>query len=103
MALDDVRHPDAERLAEYADGVLEVEARAEVERHLADCADCRAVVMETMAFLEHNRPTIEGETAHTVIPFRGRRWVTGVAIGLAAAAALVLAVRVVQPSWLDRL
>lgn len=54
MALDDRRHPDAERLAEYAEGTLEVDARAEVERHLADCAACRAVVMETAAFLEIN-------------------------------------------------
>ena len=100
MAVDDVRHPDAERLAEYAEGVLDVGARAEIERHLADCADCRAVVMETMRFLESFPARAQ---APTVVPFRRRRWVTGVAVGLAAAAALVLAIRVAQPTWLDRL
>ena len=52
MELDDLRHPDAERLAEYADGVLTAEARTDVEHHLSRCAECRAVVMETTAFLE---------------------------------------------------
>jgi CHAT domain-containing protein/tetratricopeptide (TPR) repeat protein len=101
MALDE-RHPDAERLAEYADGVLDAEGRAEVERHLADCAECRAVVMETMAFL--NSPAITTPVpAPRIIPFRARRWVTGVAVGLAAAAALVLAVRVARPEWVSGL
>jgi len=43
--------PDAERLAEYADGLLDAEARAEIEAHLLTCPDCRAVLVETMAFL----------------------------------------------------
>ncbi|TAK93086.1 hypothetical protein EPO05_07300, partial [Patescibacteria group bacterium] len=103
MALADPRHPDAERLAEYADGVLEVEARAEIERHLADCEDCRAIVMETMLFLETNPATTASASAPTVVPFRGRRWVTGVAVGLAAAAAIVLAIRIAQPTWVERL
>jgi tetratricopeptide (TPR) repeat protein len=99
VALDDVRHPDAERLAEYADNVLDTPARAEIERHLADCAACRAVVMETVAFLEMN-PAGQTSTA-AVIPFRSRRWLTGVAAGLAVAAALVLMVRVTRPGWLS--
>lgn len=100
MAVDDGRHPAAERLAEYADGVLEVEARAEIERHLADCAECRAVVMETVAFLEDSSASAASAPALRVVPFRSRRWVTGVA-GLAAAAALVLAV-VPGARWWDR-
>ena len=80
MALDDARHPDVERLAEYADGVLGPEARAETERHLADCAECRAIVMETLAFLEHDSPMAVNGRAK-VLPFRSRRWVKGVAAG----------------------
>jgi tetratricopeptide (TPR) repeat protein len=99
VALDDLRHPDAERLAEYADGVLADEARADVEHHLSRCADCRAVVMETTAFLEtiaegpnHARPL-------TMVPARPqRRWI-GVAAGLAVAATLVLAVQVARTGW----
>jgi tetratricopeptide (TPR) repeat protein len=85
MAVDDRRHPEAERLAEYADGVLDAASRAEVDQHLADCADCRAVVMETMAFLDSNLATLASE-APKVVPFRPRRWVRGVTVGLAAAA-----------------
>lgn len=99
MALDDRRHPDAERLAEYADGVLPADARAEVERHLADCAECRAVVVETTAFLDQNPAIGEGAAAPVVLAFRPRRRWIEVAAGLAAAAALVLAVRVVRPEW----
>src|SRR5258705_7669182 len=100
MAVDDDRHPDAERLAEYADGVLQADVRADVERHLAACADCRAVLAETMAFIaaEYAREAdhakeltaAPGESAARVVPFRSRRWLPPVALGLAAAAALVL-------------
>jgi tetratricopeptide (TPR) repeat protein len=101
MALDE-RHPDAERLAEYADDVLDADARAEVERHLADCAECRAVVMETLAFL-HSPANTTNVPASRVVPFRARRRVTAVAVGLAAAAALVLAIRVARPEWVGGL
>ena len=102
MAVEQRRHPEAERLAEYADGVLDAESRAEVDQHLADCADCRAVVMETMAFLESN-PAIPASAAPKVVPFRLRRWVRSVTVGLAAAAALVLAIRVARPEWVSGL
>jgi len=102
MALEERRHPEAERLAEYADGVLDAESRAEVDQHLADCSDCRAVVMETMAFLE-GQPATPAMATPRVVPFRPRRWVRGVTVGLAAAATLVLAVRVVRPEWVSGL
>jgi tetratricopeptide (TPR) repeat protein len=99
MALVDVRHPDAERLAEYVDGVLAADLRADVETHLTECADCRNVVAETMAFTAAEQA--EAQATATVIaagarvvPFRSRRLIVGVAGGLAAAAALVLVVRV---------
>jgi tetratricopeptide (TPR) repeat protein len=100
VALDDLGHPDAERLAEYADGLLADEARADVERHFADCEDCRAVVMDTMAFLAAAPGKPEGVSRSTVIPFPSSRWVTRAAALVAVAAALLLAVRVTRPEWL---
>jgi hypothetical protein len=94
--------PGPERLAEYADGVLEPGDRADIERHLVDCADCRAVIGETMAFLQAH-PVAASPNAAVVVPFRSRRWVTGVVAGLAAAAVLALAVRIVRPQWVDGL
>jgi tetratricopeptide (TPR) repeat protein len=88
----DAQHPDAERLAEYADGLLPADARTEIERHLIACPDCRTVVAETMVFAERD-----------VRPFRSRPWVRGVAATLAAAAVLFIAARVVRPSWLERI
>jgi tetratricopeptide (TPR) repeat protein len=90
MALDH-HHPGAERLAEYADGVLVSAERTEMERHLADCAECREVVAEAMSALQDDRVAL---SAPRVRSFRARPWVIGVASGLAAAAAVVVAVRV---------
>jgi len=94
MALDDTRHPDAERLAEYAEDLLNGGLRAEIEQHLADCAECRAAVIETTEFLHSTLATAD---AAKVIPFFNRKRLIGVAAGLAAAAALVLAVRATLP------
>jgi hypothetical protein len=98
MAIDDTRHPDAERLAEYADDLLVGELRTEVEQHLADCAECRAAVIETTEFLHSTLATADATT--NVIPFLSRRRLIGIAAGLAAAAALAFAVRVAQPEWM---
>jgi anti-sigma factor RsiW len=45
------RHPDAE-LSAYASGNLAGDERARVERHLADCAVCRATVTAFRALLD---------------------------------------------------
>jgi hypothetical protein len=95
-------HPSAERLAEYADGVLDEAARQEIERHLVDCPDCRAVLSETMAFAHaEGDAAAGGVTPARVVPFRTRRWVVGAASGLAAAAALVLVIRIARPAVFD--
>ena len=99
MTLDERRHPDAERLAEYAEGTLDARTRAGVEAHLAGCADCRAVVAETSAFLDAE-PAIEAMSASAVLPFRPRTWMTAVAAGLAVAAAVTVAIRVDRPGSL---
>ncbi len=153
--------PDAERLAEYADGLLDAATRATIEAHLVTCADCRSVLVETMAFLaaegasargsagagrspgrlgtrlgtgtgtsalgsssqatpthlapreitpppqatlaqdaETGAPSTSADAPVRVVPFRTRSWVTGVGATLAAAAALVLIVRIASPAWL---
>jgi tetratricopeptide (TPR) repeat protein len=81
--------PEAERLAEYAENRLAGPDRTTVEHHLVACADCRSIVAETAAFLGEDRK---------VLPFFRRGW--GVAgIALSAAAALLIAVRLLQPYW----
>jgi hypothetical protein len=129
--------PDAEQLAEYADGVLDAAGRATIEAHLVTCPDCRAVLVETMAFLgaeaaplsdpalaadapssaastaqvmpsaateaqidDSSTPSTSTSAPARVIPFRTRSWVTGLGGVLAAAAALVLIVRITEPIWL---
>ena len=99
MALDDPRHPDAERLAGYADGVLDAGARADIQRHLADCDDCRFVVMETMAYME-NVAFANRVRTDTVVLLPGRKWMTRAAAVVAVAATLALAVRIAHPAWL---
>jgi tetratricopeptide (TPR) repeat protein len=97
----DDQHPGDEQLAQYAEGTLIVGDRAAVECHLAACADCRTVVAETMAFSAAGHTANVPVPSPRAVPFRRKRWVTGVATGLAAAAALVLAIRVSRPAWLE--
>jgi tetratricopeptide (TPR) repeat protein len=82
----DAGHPDAETLAAYVDRRLPADARETVERHASECEDCRDVLADTAALVES-----EGRTV-PVWPVPFRRWpmVTGVASGLAAAAAVLL-------------
>jgi tetratricopeptide (TPR) repeat protein len=98
VALSDV-HPTSERLAQYADRTLTPAERLEVERHLADCARCRQILTGMVSAMATEQPDTvrlwdEDE------PFRFRGWVIGVATGLAAAALIVLAIRIVRPQWL---
>ena len=76
--------PDAEQLAAYIDGMLDPAERTQIEAHLVSCADCRDIVGDTVA----------AQPAPTAATPR-RTWRTVVLAGglLAAAAALVLAVR----------
>ena len=41
MMNEQMKHPDAEILRQYADALLDPAARAGVERHIEDCASCR--------------------------------------------------------------
>jgi anti-sigma factor RsiW len=82
----DVDCPDAERLAEYVDGGLPPWGRDEIEAHLVDCSDCRAIVAETTEFV---RADAVGEkrwqqASAPMVKF-SRRCVAGVTSRLAAA------------------
>jgi tetratricopeptide (TPR) repeat protein len=94
-------HPDANRLAEYADGILSESARADVEHHLGECAECRDVLADTAAFRAAvGAQDAEAGPASRLLGFPRRR-VLAVFGGLAAAALLILTVRVIRPEWLD--
>ena len=80
---------DAERLAEYVDGVLSPADRAEVERHLADCAECRAMVADATSFGHSVAARQTGAAAESP----RRRWLVAIGATLAAAAAIAVAIR----------
>lgn len=78
--------PDVEQLAAYLDGTLSDDARRTVERHAADCEDCRMILAETADYLEGGTAPRPNRFAQT-----RRLWVA--AAVLAAAAAVVVSVR----------
>lgn len=78
-------HPGSERLGEYADGLLPATDRAEIERHLSECSDCREVVAETMEFIG-----AEFRNRQEPTPAAPSRWGWGLWGGLAVAATVLL-------------
>ncbi len=92
-------HPDAEVLAQYVDGVLEQAEREEVERHLVECPDCRDVITDAAADCASD--AAPATPAPIRVHVRSRFWMPGLVSALAAAAALVLIVRVVRPDWFE--
>jgi hypothetical protein len=72
------RHLEPDEVAAYTDNALSAEARAEVQAHLAACAECRAEVLEVSRIVE---------TVPAAWRIRRRAWIPAAA---AAAAALVL-------------
>lgn len=69
-------HPDAIRIAAYAEGRLGGDDRAAMEAHLAECADCRAEATEVALLLREPAAL-------------RRRWI-GIPAAVAAAAAAVV-------------
>ena len=49
MSVREELHLTDAQLSDYTDGLLDVTTRADVERHLASCALCRAAIDETRA------------------------------------------------------
>lgn len=69
-------HPPAEDLGRFTEGTLDDAGRAAVVEHIADCDDCRIIVVDATAF---------GEESEARSRVAGRRW-------MAIAATVVLAV-----------
>jgi tetratricopeptide (TPR) repeat protein len=90
MAIDPTRAgcPDAQELAAYAERLLPGAARAAVEQHLVECADCRDVLVATTGWLAASRDPVKTSMS---VPWR-------LMAGVAAAAVLVLGIRF---WWLD--
>lgn len=104
----------SETLSAYVDGKLEVRERAQVTAHLASCSDCYDLVSEVLRIQKELlavRPVMgaapEVSAAPVPLPsgdtvvrgaFGRRKAIWGVAGVLAAAAAVVLVVRL-QPTW----
>jgi len=90
--------PDLESLAALAEGRLVGAARAAVLEHLADCDDCRELVVETLAITAELAGAAGGGAAGTVVPFPepkrpGRaRWIAAAA-GVAVLATAIFFAR----------
>ena len=82
--------PEPEVLAAYIDGRLRPVERTTIDRHLANCADCREIVAGSVEAIDE----IGGRAAPRS---RTKLWV-GLGAVLAAAAAVVIAVRMQRPS-----
>ena len=102
-AREEIGHPEAEILAAYAERALSPAERQAVDRHAAECPECREILADTIASLEEDRRADRPIAPAPPLPFRRRRWAIGVATGLAAAALLVLAVQVIGPDRLASL
>jgi tetratricopeptide (TPR) repeat protein len=76
-------HPDAEQLASYIERSLDPGQRSEVEAHLAECEDCRRVVVDSADLLAEEHPPSRKQGSYALA-------------GLATAAVLVFAVWTMQ-------
>jgi anti-sigma factor RsiW len=121
-----MNHPDALRLSAFFDGELEAAPAADVERHLQECASCRAQLQE----LEQMRTALRAVSATQQVPKALRERVTraldqepksgiarpvqrrpfwwgvlsgGVATAAAALFAVVIWLHPIQPSLVDEL
>jgi CHAT domain-containing protein len=83
--------PQPEQVAAYIDGQLGPDERTTVERHLVGCAECRDIVGDAVAARN------ELGDLPVPAPSRTKLWVA-CGVVLAAAAAVVLAVRLQGPS-----
>lgn len=85
-------HLDAATIAAFVDRTLDPAARAAAEAHLAACADCREVWVETNEMASDAEAGAGGASAPTAAPAtrgRSRRWIYGIG-GLATAATILL-------------
>jgi tetratricopeptide (TPR) repeat protein len=95
--MDDQTCPDAERLAEYIEGTLRAAERQQFEAHFVSCAACREVVAEAAVSAAAMQMTEASVPPGRMVPFRSRWWIKGLGVALAAAATLVVVIRVTRP------
>lgn len=89
--------PDPQTISAFADGELEAKEAADVERHVAQCANCRESIEEMRWLEQRGRAALEaievGEAAsHKVVylkPF-WLRWARPMPLAAAAAAAVAM-------------
>lgn len=98
-----LEHLDPATIAALVDQTLDPAARAAAHAHLAACADCREVWVETSEIDNEMRGATTSEPSRDVTvvarPASKRSWIYG-GMGLAAAAAVLLAVFL--PRMMDR-
>ena len=92
-------------LLDYARGKLDGEARARIDAHLPGCERCRAILANEGALdqlLAQKLPRYPAPASlkRKLVPRPRRRWVAPVASALAAAAIVLIAVRLTQPRFL---
>lgn len=78
--------PDDEELAMYVDGRVDEQTRRQLDAHLAECSQCRAVLAETAAYVD-----AQGRRASTPAAWQ-RTW-PRVMLAAALAATLILVAR----------
>jgi hypothetical protein len=86
-------HVTSEELAAYLDRRLDAISSAALERHLADCADCRADLVDARSLLQSTAAS--PALLRTARPPRARIWVAAAAVLIIAI--LPLAQRAMQP------
>jgi tetratricopeptide (TPR) repeat protein len=79
-------HPEAEDLGRFIEGTLDEPARTAVVEHVADCDDCRIIVVDASEFFAKEQPASLAEEQAAAQPSAGGRW------WMAAAAAVAIAV-----------
>ncbi len=79
-------HPDAEDLSRFIEGTLEEPERAAIVEHVADCDDCRIIVVDASEFFAKEHPVDLTDDQQIVAQsnMSGRWW-------MAAAAAVAIA------------
>lgn len=94
-------------LLDYARGKLDGEARARIDAHLQTCERCRAILANEGALDQLLSQKLPRHTAPASLkrklaprPRRRPRWIGPVASALAAAAIVLVAVRLTQPRFL---
>lgn len=93
--------PDLQHLSEFADGELDSTQAADVERHVAECANCRQLLEEVHWLRDYGRAALRAiqvkeATTPNIVRWRPLwiQWARPVSLATATAAAVVLALSI---------